>query len=220
MIKKDDFARFKEVIIASYRPHLWHEGLTPFQVLVSVVLSQATERRGNIKAYKNLKNRFEITPQNFRDISQGELAELIKPAGLHQNKSKVLKGAALAIIEDYGGDLARIFEPIEEARGRLIALPGVGAKTADVVLALAAHQGVFPVDTHIARIAKRLPLVGQEAKYEEIKAAYESWTPKEERLFLHMALIEHGRKVCKSQHPRCGACQIKDICGRVGVDSS
>ncbi|MDI6799801.1 MAG: endonuclease III [Actinomycetota bacterium] len=217
MIEETDFKAAMRIIIGSYEPVLWSEKLTPFEILVSVVISQATERRGNIRAFKNLKNHFMITPANFSEMDEGELAELIKPAGLHRNKAKKLKETAEVIMTEYEGDLAKIFEPISSAKEKLVVLPGVGVKTADVMLALVGGVGLLPVDTHIARIAKRLPLVDAKASYEEIKAAYERWTPPKERPSLHMALIEHGRDVCKSRRPRCEICPIRTYCGRVGL---
>lgn len=217
MIEETGFKVAMRIIIGSYEPALWSENMTSFEVLVSVVISQATERQSNIRAFKNLKNHFMITPANFREMDEGELAELIKPAGLHRNKAKKLKETAEIIMTEYEEDLAKIFEPIASAKEKLIALPGVGVKTADVMLALVGKAGLLPVDTHIARIAKRLPLVDAKGSYQEIKAAYERWTPPKERLSLHMALIEHGRDVCKSQRPKCEICPIRTYCGRVGL---
>jgi len=92
-----------------------------------------------------------------------------------------------------------------------MALPGVGPKTADVVLAMAAGHPTFPVDTHIARIARRWNLV-RRTDYESIRAALERWTPPEKRKAWHLAIIAHGRTLCKARNPRCGECPVRRDC--------
>jgi len=101
--------------------------------------------------------------------------------------------------------------PTERAREELMALPGVGPKTADVVLAMAAGHPTFPVDTHIARIARRWNLV-RRTDYESIRAALERWTPPEKRKAWHLAIIAHGRALCKARNPRCGECPVRRDC--------
>jgi len=92
-----------------------------------------------------------------------------------------------------------------------MALPGVGPKTADVVLAMAAGHPTFPVDTHIARIARRWNLV-RRTDYGSIRAALERWTPPETRKAWHLAIIAHGRALCKARNPRCGECPVRADC--------
>lgn len=218
MISEKDFKKMAKILVETYNPKVWSEGLTPFAVLVSVVLSQATERKGNIRAFKNLKEHFELTPKSMAKADVSELAECIKPAGLHNNKSVKIRKMAQVIVDEYGGNLNNLLSlSKEKARERLMSLPGVGQKTADVVLNLVSNVPVFPIDTHIERIAKRLPLVDIKAGYGEIKAAFERWTPANERRAFHLTLIEHGREVCKKINPKCEICPIFNYCERHGV---
>ena len=90
-------------------------------------------------------------------------------------------------------------------------LPGVGPKTADVVLAMAGDHPTFPVDTHIARIARRWSLVTR-GGYEATREALEAWTPPAKRKAWHLAIIAHGRELCKARRPLCGACPVRRDC--------
>jgi endonuclease-3 len=92
-----------------------------------------------------------------------------------------------------------------------MALPGVGPKTADVVLAMAGGHPTFPVDTHIARIARRWNLVRRPG-YDQMRARLEAWTPTTKRVAWHLAIIAHGREFCKARNPRCEACPVRRDC--------
>ncbi|MEW6189507.1 MAG: endonuclease III [Actinomycetota bacterium] len=206
------FGEAIRIIAENYSVPLWAKDLSPFEVLVSTILSQATERRGNIKAFENLKDKFEMTPESFLQADVAELAECIRPAGLHRAKASKLKRLAAVLLDQYEGDLMKILRlPEGEARERLMELPGVGPKTADVLLNFVAGRDVFPVDTHIIRIARRLGMVDKKASYDEIKAAFEKVIPAGEKRRVHLALIEFGRNVCGAR-PRCEACPIFSFC--------
>jgi endonuclease-3 len=101
--------------------------------------------------------------------------------------------------------------PTDRARQELMALPGVGPKTADVVLAMAGGHPIFPVDTHIARIAHRWNLTRRK-DYESIRAALERWTLPEKRVAWHLAIIAHGRTLCMARNPRCSECPVRRDC--------
>ncbi len=101
--------------------------------------------------------------------------------------------------------------PTPAARDALMALHGVGPKTADVVLAMAGYHPTFPVDTHIARIARRWGLVSR-SEYERTRGALEAWTPQDKRMAWHLAIIAHGRELCRARNPRCDACPVRGDC--------
>lgn len=213
MEEKAKIREMVEVVIDSFEPHLWSKGMDPFEVLISTILSQKTERRGTLKAYLALKRGVGIDPRSLAAASESEIAELIKPAGLHRSKSSKIKAVAESVLELYGGDLSRVLElPEGEARRELMSLPGVGPKTADVVLSFAAGRAVLPVDVHIFRIARRWGMTDEKASYEEVRAALEAAVPPEERLPAHLALIEFGREICTSRNPKCGICPVADRC--------
>jgi len=184
----------------------------PFLLLVGTVLSQNTNWRNTRVAYNQLTAKFK-TPKQFAGADAREIRRLIKPAGLQQIKSRRLKQLARNICERHGGDLDSVLRmPLEEARRELLSLPGVGYKTADVLLVFAAGRNVLPVDTHIFRISKRLGIAPTKAGYEEVRLRLEELTPSERRGDAHMLLIQHGRRYCRSHNPLCGVCPVNDLC--------
>jgi endonuclease-3 len=102
--------------------------------------------------------------------------------------------------------------PLEDARQELLSLPGVGYKTADVLLVFAGERDVLPVDTHIFRIAKRLNIAPPKAGYEEVRLRLEELIPRGRRGEAHMLLIQHGRRYCRAQNPLCEKCPINYLC--------
>ncbi len=105
-----------------------------------------------------------------------------------------------------------VSKPYPEAREELMTLPGVGEKTADVVLLFTAGKSVIPVDRHIARIAKRLKFAPANAPYDAIRRTLEEATPPETYLDTHIKLIQFGRDICRAQNPLCIECTLKDTC--------
>lgn len=190
----------------------------PFQVLVATVLSQNTNWKNTEKAYNSL---IEELP-NLEKIYHADLSKirnLIRPAGLYNNKSRVLKELSRIIQEDYGGDLNQILEkPVKKAREELKSLPGVGPKTADCVLLFAKERDILPVDTHIARISKRMGLAGFEDAPEEIRDKVAPLIPRGRRGEAHVLLIELGRRYCKARNPNHGDCPVKDICPKISIE--
>ena len=154
-----------------------------------------------------------VTPIAISNANITEIAEAIKPAGMYNLRSKTLKQVSTRILEQYDGDLTPIIsKPYAEAREALMSLPGVGEKTADVVLLFNAGKSVIPVDRHIARIAKMLEFVPRNASYDEIRLALEETTPPQNYLDTHIKLIQFGRDTCRAQNPKCSQCILNDIC--------
>jgi endonuclease-3 len=101
---------------------------------------------------------------------------------------------------------------VDEARKKLMELPGVGPKTADVVLLFSANQPTIPVDTHVNRVSKRLGLAPANGDYEAVRLSLQSLFEPKDYLAVHLLLIAHGRKTCKAQHPCCHQCPVYDYC--------
>ena len=117
------------------------------------------------------------------------------------------------VLERYGGDIKPVLDkPYLEAREELMALPGVGQKTADVLLMFEAGKEVIPVDRHIFRITKRLELVPEKAGYEEVRQTLEAAAPPGRHVDVHVLLIRFGREICQARNPKCGECFLGDIC--------
>ncbi|UCE34670.1 MAG: endonuclease III [Deltaproteobacteria bacterium] len=191
----------------------WYVPLTPFERLVSTILSQNTSREATVQGFENLRKRFQVVPAVLADAEVEEIKDCIKPSGLYNIKAPRIKQLARIILEEYGGDLNYFANlPLDVARERLLQIPGVGYKTADVFLSIVCGRESFAVDTHIARIAKRWQMVADNAGYEHIRLAYEAVIPPEKRQAAHLCLIEFGRQICRARRPRCDMCPVYGEC--------
>jgi endonuclease-3 len=142
-----------------------------------------------------------------------EIEKAIKIGGLYRNKSRVIKELSRVIVEKFDGTLNFVYSlPLEEARKLLMALPGIGPKTADVILLFSANRPVLPVDTHVNRVSKRLGLVASNADYERIRQTLESFYSPKDYLAAHLLLIMLGRKYCKARNPLHGSCPVNMLC--------
>lgn len=190
-----------------------------FEALIAVILSQNTSDKNAIKALLALRSELgEITPENILRI-RDRLEELLKPAGLQRNRSQILlKLAEIFSTKGYEDELRRKIEelPAERAREILRSLPGVGDKTADVILLMFFNKPVFPVDTHIRRITIRMGVV-ETSSYSNISKFWLQNTSPENLLPLHLLLITHGRETCKARNPLCERCPVAEHCRRLGV---
>ena len=208
-------------ILEIFPERRWYRALTPFERLVSTILSQNTSREATIKGFENLRKRFKVIPEVLTEAKLEEIKECIKPSGLYNTKAPRIKEVARIIVEEYGGDLNSLFRlDVDTARERLLKIPGVGFKTADVFLSVVLGRGSFPVDTHIGRVAKRWKMVRANAGYEEIRLAFDAILPRGKRGRVHLALIEFGREICRARGPRCEMCPFFGVCeweGKRGI---
>ena len=207
------FRRTMAVLEKTYPTKDWSKGMTAFEVLVSTVLSQSTTIANERRGLEGLRTAFgQITPEILAGAGDDEIAAAIWHAGLARQKAPRIRRIAKSIWEAWNGRVERILElPTEAARAALMALPGVGPKTADVVLAMAGGHPTFPVDTHVARIARRWNFV-RSSDYESIRAALERRTPPKKRKSWHLAMIAHGRALCRARNPRCDECPVRSDC--------
>ncbi len=185
----------------------------PFSTLIRTVLSQATNDKNRDKAFRNLSEMFEITPKALAGADVKEIEKAIRVGGLYRNKSRAIRELSRVIVEKFGGTLDFIYSlPPEEARLLLMALPGIGPKTADVVLLFSGNKSVFPVDTHVNRVSKRLGLAVSNADYERIRLALQSLYSPKDYLAAHLLLIMLGRKYCKARNPLHESCPVNMLC--------
>jgi len=181
---------------------------SPFQLLAAVMLSaQCRDERVN----QVTKELFALAPDAaaMAALPVARIAEIIRPCGLFENKSRHLHEAAAALVARFGGEVPRTME-------ELTALPGIGRKSANVLLGNAFDIPGFPVDTHVKRLLNRIGFVASdspEAIEREVNAnlAPEYWSQ-----FSHL-LITHGRRVCSAAKPRCAGCVLAGLCRRRGV---
>jgi len=185
----------------------------PFKVLVRTIISQSTAEINTRRAYENLSKKAALTPKGLAEADIKEIEEALFVAGLYRNKSRIIKAVSETILNDLGGSLNFIYsDPLEEAREKLLRLPGVGPKTADILLLFCAGKPVLPVDTHVNRVSKRLGFVPEKAGYEEVRKTLESlYTPKE-YFKVHMLFISLGRKFCRALNPKHAECPVRHLC--------
>jgi len=186
----------------------------PFKNLIITVLSQNTSEINCVRAYKGLAAKFEVEPEVLARANVDEIKEAIRSGGLYNVKSKRIKALSQAVLEKFGGDISSVLAlPKEEARERLMELPGIGKKTADVLLAHRhSYAEVMVVDTHMERIAKRLGLVKPDARYEEIQEALKAFIPWEKGERTAGLLWLLAKYTCRSQNPECRQCPIIELC--------
>ena len=176
---------------------------SPFELLVAVVLSaQATDISVN-KATKTLFSQAN-TPQAILDLGLDGLKSHIKIIGLYNNKAKHIMGLCQQLIDQYGGD-------VPSTMSDLVALPGVGRKTANVVLNMAFSQPTIAVDTHVYRVSRRLGLTSSNTVLGVEKALSQN-IPPQFLLNAHHWLILHGRYICKARQPLCTECFLTQHC--------
>jgi GTP-binding protein HflX len=185
----------------------------PFENLVGTILSQNTNRKNQITAYTRLKKAVGLTPEAINKADINDIKEAIRPAGMYNQRSSVLKSVSQEIIDNYDGEVDSIFDDTYlVAKEKLMAFPGVGPKTADVVLMFNGKHTVIPVDRHIERISKRLEVVPENADYEEIRTTLQDASTPELFKDVHLSMIKFGRDICKAQNPKCLECLLNDIC--------
>lgn len=175
----------------------------PYTLLVAVALSaQATDigvNKATEKLFKIVK-----TPQDMLDLGLEELREHIKTIGLYNTKAKNVMAAAQILVQQHGGE-------VPQTREELVKLPGVGRKTANVILNTAFGQHAMAVDTHIFRVSNRTGLAPGK-NVDQVEQKLMKRVPEEFLLDAHHWLILHGRYVCKARTPDCAACIVSDLC--------
>jgi endonuclease-3 len=182
----------------------------PLEELILTVLSQSTNDRNRDTAYGRLRERFPSW-EAVRDAPVEEIEEAIRPGGISKVKSARIQAMLRAIGEPL--DLAWLADvPVDEARAYLMALPGVGRKTAACVLLFAFGAHDVPVDTHVARVGQRLRLLRPGASFEELHDQMLAVTPPGAELELHLNLLRHGRRTCHAQRPDCPDCLLRRMC--------
>ncbi len=189
-----------------------------FKILIMTIISQNTNERNTTRAFESLSNKFRITPENLAKAEIKEIETSLKTAGLYRNKSRAIKQISEIIRKKHNGDLTHITSlPFEEARRQLLQLPGVGPKTADVVLLFAAKKPTIPVDTHVHRVSKRLGLAPKNGSYEDIRHSLQKLFDPKDYLAVHMLLIQHGRRYCRARAPSCVECPFNKICPSIDL---
>lgn len=181
--------------------------------LIHAVLSQNTHRRNYEMAYRRLMEEFPSVAA-VAEAPLSRIEEAIRPGGLSGQKSRAIKGM-LAVIREQRGDYSLEFlrgSGVKEARAYLTALPGVGPKTASVVLMFADGRNVLPVDTHVLRTARRTGLVGGKVDAAKAQEELEELVPPARRPGMHLNLVRLGREICLARGPKHEICPVNMAC--------
>ncbi|OGD44463.1 hypothetical protein A3K69_00160 [Candidatus Bathyarchaeota archaeon RBG_16_57_9] len=176
----------------------------PFRTLIGCILSQRT-REGN--AERAVRSLFDAasTPGEVLGLDQDRLEALIRPSGFYRQKARHIIGACRALMENYGGAVPR-------GREALMRLPGVGPKTADIVLAYSYGAQTVPVDVHVWRVSRRLGLAPIDADHEAVKEALEKTIPSDYKVLYDRTTLRLGKEYCRKSAPRCGECPLRGLC--------
>lgn len=184
---------------------------SPYELLISTILSaQCTDERVNLVTQKLFENY--NTAEKMIKLTEPELQEKIRTCGLYKNKSKNIIEASKGIINNFNGEVPR-------TREELTSLPGVGRKTANVVMANAFKIPAFAVDTHVFRVSNRIGIAKGKNVEDTEKKLMENIN-KDHWIKMHHCIIWHGRKICRARNPKCSECPIKEFCEYYNETSS
>jgi endonuclease III len=194
---------FATLAAANPQPQTELEYTSVFELLAAVALSAQATDVGVNKATRRLFARA-ATPQAMLDLGEAQVAELIRTIGLYRNKAKNLVAACRLLIDEHGGRVPHDREALER-------LPGVGRKTANVVLNVAFGEPTLAVDTHVFRVSNRTGLAPGATPW-AVEQGLERRVPSAYARDAHHWLILHGRYVCQARAPQCGACAVRACC--------
>jgi len=207
------YRKVYDALLSLYGEPTWRQHLAPVEELVSTILSQNTNDNNRDLAFERLQERFPNW-EAVREAPVKEVEDAIRPAGLAQQKAPRIQNALQTITEQVGEISLDFLQEmsLEEARSWLVSLPGVGPKTAAIVLLFALGRPAFPVDTHVHRVTRRLGLIPDNMSAEKAHSELEQMAPPAHFYPLHLNLIRHGRQVCKARKPLCQECDLQVYC--------
>ena len=210
---RDQLLEIYNLLFERFGPQYWWPGEKQFEMIVGAILTQNTSWKNVEKAIVTLKAGRLMTPQSLHQLSQGELAELIRPAGYYNIKAKRLKSFIEWLFSSYDGKLENLENvSTSQLREELLNVKGIGPETADSILLYAFHRPVFVVDAYTARIMSRHFLVEQGTDYHQLQDLFQSALEPDEKLFneYHALLVRLGKDFCRPT-ALCEQCPLKDL---------
>lgn len=185
----------------------------PLAMLINVILSQATSDSNSKRTFENLKERFGNW-ENVLKADESEIAEAIRLGGLANQKAKVIKDLLRQIKEKHKTLSLKFIEKMsdEEARDYLRQFRGIGPKTVACTLLFACHKEIFPLDTHIFRVLKRMGILPRKISDSKAHRILDALVPRGKFYSLHINLIRLGRKICRPKEPLCRECSLLEYC--------
>jgi endonuclease-3 len=196
-----------------YGPCQWQLDRDPIDVLIGTILSQNTSDANSGRAFASLKASFDSW-EAVTSAPAEHIARVIKSGGLFQIKAARIKQVLEQIAKEQGRISLDSLKPktMAEAEDYLMRLPGVGHKTASCVLLFSLGKPSLPVDTHVFRVAKRLGLIDAKTSIEKAPGLLQRQIPPFKVYQFHVHMIEHGRRICRAQQPRCNSCILMGAC--------
>lgn len=195
---------FKKRYGKSIENFAFNENKDLFRLLITTVLSQRSKDETTEKVSEKLFS-YISKPEDVLKLGVKNLEKIIRPSGPFRQKAKRIFEISRILVEKYPHSFPR-------KREELLSLPGVGPKTADVVLSYGFGEPVIAVDTHVEIVSKRLGLVREKAKYEEIRKTLESFTKEKDRFFVNLGFVNFGKEICITQKPKCDICPFVKFC--------
>lgn len=209
----DQLNEIYQLLFDRFGPQHWWPGQTQFEIITGAILTQNTNWANVEKAITNLKSADCLTPERLYHLEVSQLAELIRPAGYYNIKTKRLKNFVNWMFDNYDGKPANL-ETVDtgQLRAELLAIKGIGYETADSILLYAFERPVFVVDAYTARIAYRHQLIEPDANYEQLRELFQSNLPEDVRLFneYHALLVRTGKEFCKPK-AKCSGCPLEKL---------
>lgn len=210
-----------EQLLAAYGPQNWWPADSPFEVIVGAILIQQTAWPNAEKALANLRASDALSPEGLCDLSEDEIAALIRPSGFFRSKARKLKAFIALLEERFGGDLEPLLAaPGDVLRVDLLATHGIGPETADSILLYAANRPYFVIDTYTGRIFSRLGITPERDTYDAWQGMFTRDLPRDAELYneYHALIVEHGKRTCRTV-PLCERCVLLNACstGRENV---
>ncbi len=176
----------------------------PFRTLIGCILSHRTRDSNSEKAAETLFSHAS-TPSDVMKLQREELRDLIRCSGFYRQKANYIRETCRALMERHDG-------VVPNEKEALLELPGVGPKTADIVLSHCFGEDAIPVDVHVSRVSRRLGLAPMEAGPEEVQGSLHRLIPPDKYLFYDRSMVRLGKEYCRKSNPLCGECPLRDCC--------
>lgn len=214
-----------EILKEEYGDFAHYNKTDPLQELIFIICSLMTTEKGYLRSYRSLTASF-LTPTEIHNAAVNEVRDSLQIGGLSSQKANHIK-KILQVIYEGNGEVSLDFLkglPDKEVESFLVSLPGVGLKTARCVMLYSLNRKVFPVDTHCWRISHRIGWVRNIGKSRAITNSamnrLQAHIPKELRFSLHVNMVSHGRKYCRSVNPECSNCPISRFCRKISLKTN
>lgn len=213
-MNKSIFLDIYRLLFSHYGPQRWWPADSFLEMLVGAVLTQNTNWKNVEKALESLKQAEMLSLEALSAVSMDELAQLIRPAGYYNLKSKRLKNLLQLIADEYGGDLQKLQDDdLQSSRKKLLGVKGIGEETADSILLYGCSHPIFVIDTYTHRVFSRHNLVEEESTYADMQQSFMDSLPSNAQLFneYHALIVRTAKDYCRKSKPLCDACPLNSV---------